>query len=158
MARTIVRASRRQRRRSAWTEENALFSTAVGVTSLRSLLADYQTFTGRQLEGITVVRLVGWIKAETLATETSWGIVVGGDGETTVSLDPEANRYRDWMAKGYLHNGVVEDRSGGSAFHRFDIRSKRKMTDVGQDLILAIRSVAGTSSTRFHVRALVLLP
>jgi len=118
-------------------------------------LADWQTAAGENAKGITVLRQIGWVRANALSTAYTWGLRVGNETEDEDDFRPGTNPYQNWMAYGRVDQVDANELGGGAAFQRFDIRSRRRIDEIGQSLFFAAQSATGSPTGRLHWRGLL---
>jgi hypothetical protein len=102
-----------------------------------------------------VVRQVGWVRTNSLSTAIIFGIRTGRETEDEDDFRPETNPYQDWMLYGRADQVDANELGGGAAFQRFDIRSRRRVDEIGQSLFFAAQAVSGAPTGRLHWRGLL---
>jgi len=146
-------------RRRVWIQTGSTVTGAgpFGIDALQ----DFRTKMGITAGpvGLTVVRSVGWINC-TAGTTIYTGLLVGSSTLDIADADPSVDFYEDWMFHDKISGVINEDRSGGSAFHRFDIRSKRRLDELGETLWWRMGVTAGGVGATFSLNArhLLMLP
>jgi len=149
-------ASRVPARRREWTELNFSATPGVGTPTQTDLLSVYEAAAGKQLAGITIVRMLGSVELATPATVIACGIRVADDTEDADDTTPLSNPHQDWMWKRNLFAATVDHLSSNIASVTFDVRGKRRMDRLGQHLIFATEQSVGAPTVRCWVRVLLL--
>jgi len=155
--------SRQGRKRpTAWTTRNMTLVTGAGAISAFGVTTADETAIGASFTEFTVLRTVGWVYLRTANVNSiHFGMRLVQDTELSVvglpTLDVELAPLQDWMLYGRLLNGVVTDPLGeGPHFQRFDLRSKRKLTDAGQQIAFAGKNSSAVAATwEVHLRMLI---
>jgi len=135
--------------------------TGAGAIAAFGMTTADETLVGAQFTELTVLRTVGWVYLRTANVDSiHFGMRLGQDTEIAVgnpTLDVENAPLQDWMLYGRLFNGVVTDPLGeGPHFQRIDLRSKRRLTDAGQQIIFAGKNSSAVSATWLvHLRMLI---
>lgn len=150
-----------------------------GSASVVTLLADFETLYQAQLFGATVMRIRGELfvaAGEEPATDVddfmaaAWGIQVAPSSRTAAAtpLDVDAQTaYEDWMGYGATHllttGDATKQASGafdGAGWARIpiDVRSRRKLDELGMTLQLHFDSAPETTFWCHHLSILLALP
>jgi hypothetical protein len=127
-----------------------------------NLLADYETISGADASGSTIMAVRGrvWATRESqMATPTAvqWGLLIAPAQITTTSdYDPGGpGRYLDWMAREYywLQAGTPAATSqlvpagNVQSYDAVNVRSRRKLKEIGETLTLVTaRPASGTTN------------
>jgi len=159
-SRTSVRTS--QRRKLVWaTFDNAITALGSGLGTNVNLLAALGV-AGSSLTGCTIMRthLRIRIPFDTTTSSVYLGLVLGRSSDVgTADPDPFVNPEIDWM---YVNRFLPS--SSGATFNAtqvfdLDVRSKRRMQELGQAYLLSLRNVNGIAETfQIYARTLVALP
>jgi len=157
------------RRKRVWTDiEIADAGFAEDALRSEDLLANYVT-AGGSTQGVTVVRTLIWYtwlinETHTPADLLTLGLIKGTRTAADVA-DPDLEPFADW---GFHHThysglvtGLVAADSPEGSF--LDVKSQRKIDEVGETWWLIYKGSAPTTSTatydfRARVRCLLLLP
>jgi len=132
-------------------------------------LSGFETAFGADAVGCTIVRTLirlQWYSGTLAGGELASGLIIAPVGMTAAQLDPSlaTHDYLDWMwitddlqlnplaAVPGLSSNIPRD-------SQIDLRSRRKITDVGQQLYWCA-GTTGTASSIFtaYVRMLLLMP
>lgn len=180
--RSFRRAPQRKRVWARASNEGAelVAGGSAGSPTTVNLLSDFETVAGLQVFGITVVRILGEIfvaAGEEPAADVqdfmacAWGIKMTPASTVTTAVSPldvdAQGAYEDWMGFGVTHLLTTGDTTiqasgafDGAGYHRFpvDVRSKRKLDELGTSLALHFDSAPETTSWCFYLSMLLLLP
>ena len=175
-----MRSSRRplNPRKKVWADllSNSPISLTAGTLNVYDLLQTYRS-AGGNTQGVTVIRTlinIFWVPTTTAFNFTEQfaaGLGVSQIGVATADFDPTVKPYLDWMLNDYRANlspvaaASTYQPSAASVFQtgsmQWDVRSRRKMEEIGDTLNFVIKQVAAVSggvSYRLHARTLLLLP
>jgi len=160
----------RTRRRLTWAQFEG--TEVVGVTGHSvniDLLSGYKAATGDP-NGTTIMRThlcLGVTSAVVAGENFQWGLIVlgtnqvansfaTGTGPTDVATDP----YEDWMIVGEEIALPTYGRQAANNRNCFDLRSKRKIDDLGRTYILSLSATTSAASlnVRVFARTLLALP
>jgi len=147
--------TRRPRQNLQWATTEFSYAIAAGAGVFVDLLSDWQTAAGENAKGITILRQVGWVRANTLSTAYRFGIRVGNETEDEDDFRPRTNPYQNWMFYGRVDQVDANELGGGAAFQRFDLRSRRRIDEIGQSLFFAAEADSGAPTGRLHWRGLL---
>ena len=163
------RAGVTTRRRTAWADQRTAFTVGTGTLVIEDLLAGW-TAAGGSLEGVTIGRVhLNWAPVSGVGTTTSnpfveWGLYVDDKSETNVTIDnPSGSPYSDWLINrtDYVAFSTTQPAwINGPGSAQVDIRSKRKLDNIGDSLFVAINSTepAGTCSHSIVMSTHLALP
>jgi len=162
-----VRVTNRQRRKLVWAD-TLLSDTAFAVQTNRTtnLLSGFLA-AGGATQGITIMRIhqtfvTAAVQAAVIGSHLVQGFVVDVTGE-----DPVTQPYADWMLNKYTWAGTGASgllTAGAVVGGENDIRSKRKVDEIGQSLFHCMRWQPGatgsetTATVNAHFRVLLALP
>jgi len=158
------RARGRPRRRSVWGDLFQTITPAPNVAELRFPLSTLETKAAYNIIGSTVVRMIGHVAmTSTPVGSVNWhcGIAIFPDTIDAADVDPSTDPFLDWMWVSHERYGSMADEHHGigpsSNRVDFDLRSKRRLDEAGDQLTFVLLS---TVATEFFVaiRTLVLLP
>ena len=129
------------RRKFVWARRLIIgATTGANAASFSDLLTDFQTALGADALGVTVVRIRGAISfTGTSLLVVGARIMTQSDFATLVSpaQGPSSDQYADWMMyEPVVHNGVAT--VGSVSGQHFDVKSSRKLEELGQGLLLAV--------------------
>jgi hypothetical protein len=162
----------RNRRRTVWATVTATHSVpaANGYDSI-DLLAQYKAAVGADTAGITIARMhlrvIPTTGLTAIGNNFVHGIVVSETNDLGTNVvgapRPAADLHLDWMYWDWMYNdsqgsGLTELDSGQQ---RIDIKSKRKMHQVGQTLLHVVQvpaSAAFPTAIQVTGRILLMLP
>jgi len=117
---------------------------------------------GGNLTGITIVRTVGYISIDrpTGAIDVAAGLIVAEDTVDTADVNPVSDPFLDWMwFRQFITGAGGANPVPDSLLHyEMDLRSKRKLSEPGDQYFLVTSSNTGAVTFRIHLRTLVLLP
>jgi len=164
---------RSQRRKLVWADLQIDTTVGVGNYVAYDLLANYKLVAGAGLAGATVARVHGrtWVTSAVVVGDgLSDAVIVDQQDEAQAApgaalgvahgLSPSTSPNADWMLyrqwnvhPHYSFNGAVDQ-------WETDIRSKRRLGEVGETLLYVIenRDASATASMSFHFRSLLMLP
>ena len=164
-SRSVVRGNRR---RTAWAHRYQ--TLAVGAAVVRdNLLTDFNTSNGILAnEGYTVLRVLGTLNARQNAAATptpmvSFGFIVEDSGMPAQGPQ-QGGVSRDWMGlleMCPINSGTPQDTQVYPVWGRtFDLRSKRRITDIQERLEIYLDQGGGASSftVAFATHVLLALP
>jgi len=151
-----MRTVNRPLRRREWAEINFTAAPVLGTPTQTDLLSVYEAAAGKNLAGITVIRMLGSVELAGAATVIGCGIRVADDTEDADDTAPVTNPHQDWMWKRNLFAATVDHLSSNIASVTFDVRGKRRMDRLGMHLIFATEQIAGAPAIRGWVRVLML--
>ena len=152
----------RQRRKLVWASHVFNLAAAAGVSINTDLLADFKA-GGASILGCTVMRIhaLFFVKYANLADFTQMGICVGRQGDITTgtSPNPATNPEIDWMLNRYLLATASGAAVDAQRVIEIDLRSKRKIEELNQALVLIFTNGNAAGNTYFGFsRTLLALP
>jgi hypothetical protein len=165
--RGVRQTARRQMpaRRLVWSR--SIKSESAATSGAYDLLEDFRLATqyGAQPLGTTVTRVRGYLvlssPSVTTPTGITWGLVVEDRAAAVAEVPkPQQERHVDWLAW-QPHPHVGTDGITGTANAReIDVRSQRKLDEVGQTLWLAWDQTSATVTwtVAFSLSVLLKLP
>jgi len=171
--RTSRTFSRRPRRRFEWVDSQSnVAAQAVGNYSALDLLQAYDALPGASTVGATVVRIHArlWITSAVVVGDgISWSFIVAPNINATASLaiasaralTPINQPMADWMMYQKFNAHPQYDFHGGtSANLEMDIRSKRRLKELDDTLLMIVENVDASAAISYswHVRTLLALP
>ena len=156
---------RGQRRKLVWATQNEGFpAVAAGANKVIDLLTAFKAKGNVSVLGSTVMRVHGTVRVAVSGGQEPWnmGILVGRTGDPAANRpDPTltADEDLDWMftQKHFptFSGGTVD----GAMQWEVDIRSKRKLQELDQTLLLCLHSGAvGSVTPLIFFRTLLALP
>ncbi len=168
------------KRRTAWAQTDFDFNLVTGTDASKSavdLLENYRS-NGGNTAGVTIARthfdLIPRARDHDFAgglPTVAFGVYVDDIDEVADGTQdaPVSDPYSDWMynVAGALDQGVTVPMTAIWADfldYRHDIRSKRKLEQLGRTLIFSIQTVnvsgpaVGTVDFHLHARVLLMLP
>jgi len=138
---------------------------AAGAATATNLLTALETDLGAQVFGATVMRIRGELMiyadnadaGANLVIQAGYGITVSDAAGTPNIFTDE---HQDWM--GYQTTALVQSSTNSyreAAYHRLpiDIRSRRKLDEVGQQLTLVQANSSLSGASVFFIRNLSVL-
>jgi len=154
-----------QRRKLVWATANNSHTVAAGGKFNDDLLANLEV-AGSSVLGATVMRIHSRIAITCAANDAALGLFVGfivDTAPTVTNLDPSVAFGDNWMLLSEISPSVGKNQmlNGTSIFYgdEFDIRSKRKVQELGEKLFLCGTSAHSTSITiGTFTRTLIALP
>jgi len=154
---------RTQRRKTIWADLRTDHLTVASVPSLLLPLATLESAMGAQTVGSTVVRMHGHVTPRILGVGTlDWTVGIGVFPTTSDAddLDPMLNPFLDWMI---INHEQLDATATGRHYHspyrfEFDLKSKRKLDEVDDQLFLVIKSLGAGLNFFISCRTLLLLP
>jgi hypothetical protein len=165
--RSTSRRSSTSRRKLIWARTLSPFAgTAIAANTAGTfgLLTAFQTALGADVLGCTVMRIRGHVSVLNQVgshhdVDLTWGIAVAPTGTPAVQLDPELVPHYDWMQWENLQmtaeNGLATDFAYIKS--TVDVRSRRRMQELSQDLIFAYKNMHTVDAHTLHVGLSVLL-
>jgi hypothetical protein len=123
----------------SWSDAD--ISIAQNGTAATPVLAQFMAALGSDLLGCTIMRIRGTLAAQnqagTAGLHLVWGIRVGDQGLLAAGVDPHSRPNDDWMIwDRLLANQAIAAESSRVDNMKFDIRAKRKMEELSQDLYI----------------------
>lgn len=161
------RPSRGPRRKLVWARQGQSPSTtlAFGTAVLIPLLTGFQLAYGADPIGATVRRIRGNISMRTgsasFSLQATVGIGVFPQASTSASVSPAGSPHLDWMFyRQFFVEPVVTGEFGQVMMYDIDVRSQRKMEELGEDLIMVIQNTHPSSNLAYayHTSVLLALP
>jgi len=159
-------AGRGNRRRVVWATHGASQSLNAGTVWNSDLLTDYKV-AGASLAGVTIMRTHIRILLPYSAATESWylGLIVGRATDVGINLaqgsaiDPLGDQELPWLLNTNVYVGASGATFDAQREFVLDIRSKRKMHDLGEAYILSfLNTAAGAHVPAFYSRTLLALP
>ena len=161
----------RQRRKLVWSSSNATVARSVGAgQSLNDDLLSNLRVAGSSVLGGTVIRTHSWVYVRFLTADTGPSVFMGYLVDTaptgTNLINAQTDQQLDWML---LEFRTPSSGDGGQRLdvgttelitaYKHDLRSKRKMEELGERYFFCITNTGSNSITysRF-TRTLVALP
>jgi len=148
--------ARGQRRKLVWarTFNSTTVNVAASTAGTVSLTQAFQTALGADIIGCTVMRIIGYISltnsTNSHAIPFTAGIVVfSAPGIPAAQADPEANAHQDFMWWKRFNLNPVDTNVGNRTAvsdYPVDVRSRRKMSELNQDLVLVYRNSHATDT------------
>jgi len=162
-----------ERRRTTWARQvGTLSNAAVGTYDTVDLLSSFKTAGGTTF-GCTVARIhlrLACITNVTAADEFAVGIIKGQDTDVGVTIagapEPIAHPYEDWLYWSVFF-GSAATTGGAQLFYgggnniEIDIKAKRKLEDLQENLNLVTRSPVSTAfpvQMDYSASVLLMLP
>lgn len=140
VSRGTMRISRSANRKFVWARRLILDAAVPANSAVYSdLLADFQTALGSDAVGVTVTRIRGtWsvtgsrvlIAGARVMTQSTFA------GLTGAAFGPATDQYADWM----MYQPLMVNQPALTDFwsQDIDVRSSRKLDEIGQGLLLAV--------------------
>ena len=164
-----------QRRRRVWARDQDASTEAAGSVHAFQPLLTFQTALGSDLLGCTVGRIRLTLGVRTLAGTANtgggsfYGLLVGPDTlDVAADFGPRSFPHLDWMWWTFIpspsgHQVGVAGEEPAFDTYFFDVKSMRKMEELGETLWFAKETTAvlGTAQTIEHslgISTLLLLP
>jgi len=141
------------------------------------LLAEFETAYGAQLLGATIMRIRGelhfWASGSAAAGDTvAWAYGIGIFPDVATNLLASARPHEDWMhygghsiVVGDIPTGATDSLDGSGEIRvPVDVKARRKIDEMGEDLVFHIERVAAGSATNLnlsytrHLSILIALP
>jgi len=163
----------RARRRLQWVDtQSNVAAQAVGNATSIDLLGAYAALPGTVTGGATIMRIHAylWITSAVVVGDgISWSFIVAPNIEAYASLaiasaralNPTQQPEADWlMYRKYNAHPQYDFQGGTSANLSMDIRSKRKLHELNDTLLMIVENVDASAaiSYSYHVRTLLALP
>jgi hypothetical protein len=143
-------------RRKVW----ALYDNSVAIVAntpnASSMTAVMEAALGSELIGVTVLRIVGWVQAMGVI-DCTHGFAVLPNSALPAAISPVGNSYLDWMFFRRIRAVAGQSLDSPSASYAFDLRSRRRIDEINQELIHAWEGPTA-GSFEIHARILVALP
>ena len=158
--------ARSQRRKLVWaTFDQTLPALAVNAVTSVDLLNQFE-LAGASHLGVTIMRTHVRLQLTNMAAPADAvpiGFVVARLSDVgTARVDPNAESDLDWL---YIDRLMADSMGAGGTItanpvYTFDLRAKRKMQEMSQAYVFAVKNLTGSAafSPRLYVRTLVALP
>ncbi len=156
------RVSSLPRRKLVWARR--LVSPAAGTPFAVDLLSGFRDANGgAQPVGSTITRVRGTVQfthSGPAAADTgiAWGLVVDRVGLTAGEVpDPYIDPYADWMGWGFIPTSIDGGGATVTASKEIDVKSQRKMEELGETLWMTFTDNPALSSAQVFVQMSILL-
>lgn len=125
-------------------------------------MTGFQAAYGADLIGATIRRIRGWHFFRSgnagNSVRVSAGIGVFPAGVTTAAVAPSGNKHLDWMwYNDFFAEPVVATEFSQVNMMDRDVRSQRKMEELGDDLLLVLSNIHPTDPVTYAYSSSVLL-
>jgi len=167
------RSSRPPRRKLVWADSQGDTTVAVGNFLSVDALGEFSGMPGASTVGATVVRIHSrlWVTSSvTNGDGISWSFIVDqvdevedGPGIPTSTahvLSPTFSPNADWMIYTKWNAHPAYSFQGAVNNLELDIRSKRKIPELGDTLLMVVENIDATDTITiaYHTRSLLMLP
>ncbi len=171
--RSSLARARRPLRKLEWADFQTDDSVSVGNFVSYDVLSQFKGVTGASVTGVTIARIhcAFWVtSAVTEGDGISTSFIVDQVDETQAApgvatstahvLSPTFSPNADWMLyrkwnahPAYSMNGAVNNLE-------MDIKSKRRLHEIGDTLLFIVENIDATAAVTFavHIRALLMMP
>jgi len=164
--RRFSRARAPQRRKLVWARQFifAPLTLSAGAVTIFNLMNDFTVAMGAEPLGTTVMRVRGHLQLRGGTAgngiRAAAGLTVAPQTITSSLLDPAANAsvHADWMYWEAFHlEPVVATEFATLNMHTIDVKSRRKVEELGETLFLALKNTHPSDGLSFTYSMSVLL-
>jgi len=146
------------RRRYIWGRYFVDTVAAGGAIANTNLLGDLETELGSALVGCTIMRIRGTLTHLPSAAITELALGIGVFPVSSGVTEPVGQEYADWMYWERFKWFATAATSSEAQRIPIDVRSRRRLDEVEQTLILAETNGAAANTWNLSLSILVLLP
>jgi len=165
--RAPIRPMGRTRRRTTWVNYESVAVVGTAGHSVNSDLLTQYRVAGGEIVGSTILRTHLWLAPTTAVANLdkfSWGLIVAGASQISPSFvtgsgfyETQTFPYVDWMLATEEFACPTFGRLAANNRNVVDIRSKRKINDLGETYIHSISAVTAGAALSVQVYARILL-